>query len=100
MRGASCAAPTGRDAADTVELDQSKVGRLSRMDALRTQAVSQERERRREQELHRIAVALQRIDSGGYGYCMLCDGTIAIPRLEFEPAATLCIECASREEQN
>jgi len=93
-------AQTGRDAADTVELDQSKVGRLSRMDALQAQAISQERERRREEELRRIAAALQRIDSGDYGYCLQCDELIAIPRLEFDPASASCIDCASREEQN
>lgn len=93
-------AQTGREAADTVELDQSKVGRLSRMDALQAQAISQERERRRELELQRIAAALQRIESGDYGYCVQCDEAIAIPRLEFDPAASHCIECASRQEQD
>lgn len=92
-------AKTGREAADTVELDQSKVGRLSRMDALQAQAISQERERRREQELRRIDAALQRIDNDDYGYCLECDEPIAKQRLEFDPAVTLCIQCASRREQ-
>lgn len=89
----------GRDAADTVELDQSKVGRLSRMDALQAQAISQERERRREQEMRRIDAALQRIESGDYGYCLDCDEPIAEQRLKFDPAVTLCIKCASRREK-
>jgi len=92
-------ADTGREAADTVELDQSKVGRLSRMDALQAQAISQERERRREQELQRIEAALQRIESGEYGYCLECDESIAEQRLKFDPAVTLCIRCASRREK-
>jgi DnaK suppressor protein len=92
-------AQTGREAAGVVELDQSKVGRLSRMDALQAQAISQERERRREQELQRIVAALQRIDSGDYGYCLECDEPIAQPRLELDPAVTLCIQCAGRKEQ-
>lgn len=91
---------TGREAADIVELDQSKVGRLSRMDALQAQAISQQRERRREQEIRRIAAALQRIENGEYGYCIECDEAIALPRLEFDPAATYCIDCASRDEPN
>jgi DnaK suppressor protein len=90
---------TGREAADTVELDQGKVGRLSRMDAMQAQAMSQELERRREQALLRIAAALQRVDSGDYGDCLECDEPIAVQRLELDPAATLCIHCASRKEQ-
>jgi hypothetical protein len=48
---------TGEDAARVVELDQTRVGRLSRMDALQGQAMSQARGRRREYELQRIAAA-------------------------------------------
>lgn len=92
-------AQTGREAADTVELDQSKVGRLSRMDAMQAQAISQDRERRREQELQRIDAALQRIENGEYGYCLDCDEPIAEQRLKFDPAVTLCINCASLREQ-
>ncbi len=86
---------TGREAAGTVELDQSKVGRLSRMDALQAQAISQERERRRTLELARINAALHRIESGDFGYCLDCDEPIAEQRLKFDPAVTLCIGCAS-----
>ena len=57
----------GNDAASPVELDQTRVGRLSRMDALQGQAMSQETQRRREQELRRIAQALQRIEQGEFG---------------------------------
>lgn len=90
---------TGREAADTVELDQSKVGRLTRMDALQAQAISQERERRRTQALHRIDAALQRLEKGDYGYCLDCDEPIAEQRLQFDPAVTLCIDCASNREK-
>jgi DnaK suppressor protein len=61
--------------------------------------MSQERERRREQELRRIAAALQRIESGDYGYCLECDELIAEARLSLDPAVTLCIDCAGRKEQ-
>lgn len=89
---------TGEAAAQTVELDQSKVGRLSRMDAMQAQAMSIESNRRREQELTQIAVALKKINDGGYGYCVSCDEEIAEKRLQINPAATLCIECAARQE--
>lgn len=77
-----------------VELDQTRVGRLSRMDALQVQAMSIETERRRSIELNRIEAALDRIAEGDYGYCLLCGEDIAVKRLESDPTATTCISCA------
>ena len=79
-------------------LDQQCVGRLSRMDALQSQAMSAETKRRRDQELRRIAAALQRIEEGEFGDCESCGGPIAEARLEIDPSATLCIRCASEAE--
>jgi DnaK suppressor protein len=89
---------SSREAASTVELDQTRVGRLSRMDALQGQAMSKATRQRRETELRRIAVALKRIESGDYGYCLECDEEIAPARLDIEPAAPLCINCASKRD--
>ena len=86
---------TGAEAAAIVELDQTRVGRLSRMDALQDQAMSQERARRRELQLNRIAAALKRIEGDDYGYCTECGEDIAFRRLVFDPATTLCIDCAN-----
>ena len=86
---------TGHDAAAVVELDQTRVGRLSRMDALQGQAMSQERERRREIQLQKIAAALRRIEQGEYGYCVECGDEIALKRLQFDPATSLCFDCAN-----
>jgi len=89
----------GEDATRIVELDQTSVGRLSRMDALQGQAMSQERARRRQLELQRITAALRRIDTGEYGDCQDCGEPIAVRRLEMDPAATLCIHCAAARER-
>lgn len=89
---------TVNDASKTVELDQTSVGRLSRMDAMQGQAMSQELQRRQQLELQQIMSALKRIDSGDYGYCVDCDEDIAIGRLQLDPATPLCIRCASRRE--
>jgi len=91
-------AEAGKASAEVVELDQSKVGRLSRMDALQAQAMAQASEQRREQTLRRIDAALKRIDDGDYGYCLKCDEEINPKRLEFDPTVTLCIECANKAE--
>lgn len=86
---------TGDDAAATVQLDQSSVGRLSRMDALQGQAMAQERERRRALELQRIGAALRRIEAGEFGDCVRCGEEIAGKRLDLDPATPLCIYCAT-----
>ena len=77
-----------------VELDQTRVGRLSRMDALQNQAMSIETERRRQVELRRIEAALDRITDGEFGYCVNCGEPIAAKRLELDPTTPNCIACA------
>ena len=89
---------TGDTAERTVELDQTRVGRLSRMDAMQAQAMSIETGRRRRQQLLQIDAALRRIEEGEYGYCQDCGEDIPEPRLMIDPAALLCIDCASRKE--
>jgi len=85
-------------AADTVELDQTRTGRLSRMDALQTQAMAKARQERAGMSLRRIEAALRRCDTGDYGYCVECDEPIDPRRLEAEPAVSLCLACAERRE--
>ena len=91
---------TARESAQTVELDQQRVGRLSRMDAMQAQAMAQESARRREATLRGIAGALARLDRGDFGYCQSCDEAINENRLRFDPTATLCIGCASETERS
>lgn len=90
---------TGDDASQTVALDQTSVGRLSRMDALQGQAMSKERARRRDIELQQINAALGRIESGNFGYCSSCDEIIASKRLALNPAVPLCIDCANKADK-
>ena len=77
-----------------VMLDQSRVGRLSRMDALQVQAMAKEQARRRRAERQRIKAALERLADGTWGLCTECGETIAGARLDFDPTVTLCIRCA------
>ncbi len=77
-----------------VELDQTKVGRLSRMDAMQIQQMALESSRRRQQQLVKIDSALGRIGSDEYGYCLRCDEEIDVRRLFVDPTNTLCIKCA------
>ncbi|HET9034140.1 MAG TPA: TraR/DksA C4-type zinc finger protein [Dokdonella sp.] len=88
-------AEAGEDAARPVELDQSRMGRLSRIDALQGQQMAQEIERRRQQRLLAIKGALQRIESGDFGSCFVCDEDIDLRRLAANPVITRCIGCVS-----
>jgi DnaK suppressor protein len=87
-------AETAEAAAQTVELDQTRVGRLSRMDAMQAQAMSRASNERRKATLRAIKAALTRLDRDEYGYCIQCDEHINPKRLEFDPTVTLCINCA------
>ncbi len=82
-----------RDAIGTVTLDQSKVGRLSRMDAMQAQQMAQETARRRQLQLQKIQSALHRMDTDDYGCCFKCGDDIAIARLNVDPASTRCMGC-------
>lgn len=86
------------EASAVVELDQTKVGRLSRMDAMQAQAMAQASAERREQVLRGIDGALQRLDDDEFGYCRECGEEINPKRLDFDPTVELCIACASKSE--
>ena len=77
-----------------VELDQSSVGRLSRMDAMQMQAMAVAAQQRRRIEQDMIDAALQRIETGDYGFCVRCGEPIAPARLQHVPAVPTCLECA------
>lgn len=91
-------AETGDASAAVVELDQSRVGRLSRMDAMQAQAMSASSNARRAEMLRRVEAALRRLDDDDYGICRSCDEPINPKRLEFDPTVLYCIDCASRQE--
>lgn len=79
--------------AETVELDQSKVGRLSRMDALQRQQMALETKRRHENKRRAVAGALRRIETGDYGFCFVCGTAISEERLSVDPTLTRCRDC-------
>jgi DnaK suppressor protein len=89
------ASETTADNRRPVELDQTSVGRISRMDAMQGQAMALATERRRHDEARRVEGAIKRIDEGEYGYCIACGEEIAAKRLEVDPTTPTCIACAS-----
>ncbi|TFG64631.1 MAG: TraR/DksA family transcriptional regulator [Nitrospirales bacterium] len=87
---------SGQEAAQTVELDQTTIGRVSRMDALQGQAMAKESQQRRTVQLQRIEASLQRLEKGTFGLCLRCGEEIHVKRLAFDPTAPLCIDCAKQ----
>jgi len=82
-----------KEGRDTVELDQTRVGRLSRIDAMQSQAMNNAIGLRRKQELARINAAFSRLDDSEFGYCLKCGDEIPDQRLELDPTALYCIDC-------
>ena len=80
-------------ALEPVELDQSRVGRLSRMDELQNQSLTRNLHEREEIRLTLIRNALARLEEGTYGVCESCSSAIPFERLLVFPEATECGSC-------
>ena len=87
---------TFRETSEPVKLDQARVGRLSRMDAMQAQQMALEAARRRQDHLLKIEGALRRIESGEYGYCFVCGEEIDIRRFSVDPTTTRCMKCVEK----
>lgn len=86
------------NADEAVELDQTRQGRLSRMDAMQAQAMSQAARNRAQQTLQRIAATRRRLDSPDFGVCIDCDEPIGNARLWHDPTTLRCLDCAAARE--
>lgn len=86
------------ESAKGIALDQARIGRLSRMDALQSQAMAQGANRRLAEEITAIRAALERMERKKYGVCVGCNREIDLMRLEVYPATDRCLPCAKRNE--
>ena len=77
----------------------SKASDLSRMDAMQVQAMAAAAERRRQARVMSLRQALERLESGEFGYCEACGEAIPEPRLEIDPTVRFCVACAGGEER-
>ena len=71
----------GTGAQRVVELDQQSVGRLSRMDALQSQAMALAQQRRPDGQRQTLVQTLRRIEEGEFGDCIDCGDGIDVARL-------------------
>ena len=84
-----------QDESGVVELDQEKMGRLSRIDAILRQemAVKQRKDMvARKGDLQLALFRLKRYPKE-FGICDECEDNIPIPRLLAVPSAKRCVEC-------
>ncbi len=82
-----------------VMLDQTAVGRLSRMDALMNQGIAQGSDARTVQALSLVEDALARIEAGTYGFCQTCTHPIPYDRLAVLPETRTCAGCGRSNAQ-
>ena len=77
-----------------VKLDQTAVGRLSRMDSLQNQSLTQNLREREKAKLALLIEAVARMEDGTYGVCTECETPILFERLYVFPEAPSCTACA------
>lgn len=77
------------------EIDQSAVGRLSRIEAIQNQGMTQGLHERDRVQLGEIMAALSRLDEGAYGVCATCRNSIRFERLLVFPEARTCACCGA-----
>lgn len=82
-------------AAKPVELDQTTVGRLSRMDAMQQQQMAEASRRNQQVRLRQCKAALDAASRDEYGYCRRCEEPIGYRRLKAVPESPFCLACQS-----
>lgn len=86
---------------DAVELDQSMVGRLSRVDAMQHQEMAKAQRRRAQTRLLRVKRCLQLYTTNdeAFGSCADCLEPIPWSRLSALPDAELCVPCLNERNE-
>lgn len=81
-------------ALEPVQLDQTAVGRLSRIDSLQNQGLTRNLQEREQLMLAQLQGALRRMGDGSYGRCTSCADPIPFGRLFVVPESPTCAGCS------
>ena len=81
-----------------VELDQTRMGRVSRIDAIQQQQMVAAGKRGQELRLRQVRAALERVQRSEYGESLSCEEPIGVKRLHARPEAPFCLRCQSQRE--
>ena len=88
-----------RELTGTVELDQSAVGRISRIDAIQRQKMAEAQQRRNVLRLRQVGVAMRALREEEYGWCVRCGEPIGYGRLNARPETVACVPCMRELEE-
>ena len=86
------------DSDEAVELDQARVGRLARMDAMQHQQIAKAQLATARVQLIRYSNVLQMFDDepDEFGYCIHCEELIPFKRLCLRPESRICVPCLEK----
>ncbi|NPA44664.1 MAG: TraR/DksA family transcriptional regulator [Chlorobi bacterium] len=70
------------------------IGRISRMDAINNNSVTEAALRQSEKKLNALKYMRESINSKDFGLCQKCKQPIPLPRLLFMPQSRFCVKCA------
>lgn len=77
---------------------KDNAGRLSRMDEMHNQSILIANRNLTKSRLKQTLIALEKIQQGTYGDCIVCTEVIAFKRLKAYPETTMCLKCKSERE--
>jgi len=80
---------------EPLSLDEP-IGRLTRGDAMQDQQMALHLRQRLELQETRIQTALERIEEGTYGVCVVCDEPMDRRRLDLMPEVPACVACLQK----
>ena len=72
------------------------IGRLTRMEAINSQNISEASLNSAKGKLVKLEKALSKIDLAGFGVCVRCENPIPHGRIMLIPENVLCVSCAER----
>ncbi len=87
-----------KESSQTVELDQTLAGRVSRIDAIQQQKMASAGLERTQKQLALLERALARIDEEYFGVCEYCGEDIPLARLKVKPESLSCVSCLEEQE--
>ncbi|MBC8285413.1 MAG: TraR/DksA C4-type zinc finger protein [Nitrospinae bacterium] len=72
------------------------IGRLTRMDAISSQGISEASLNSSKAKLAKLKKALEKIDLPDFGICQRCSNSIPHGRIMLMPESTVCVSCAEK----
>lgn len=73
---------------------ENAIGRISRMDAINNKSVIEAALRKAKDKLHKLNLALTKVDDDDFGVCVRCHKPIPLGRILIVPQARSCVACS------